>query len=113
MLKLSASLNDWESDSFAETFKAELKQLPSGSLPLDGGVTQGGYVDDGDIGVTLLRLTENAHNVQVHFGIFFTEIVVCCGCGDDPMRQHAYCEMQVEIDKSTAEAVFRVVQYQA
>ena len=112
MPKLLASLNHWETDAFAPTFKAELGELPAGSLPLDKGVSQGGYVDDSDICISLLRFSEDPQSIQVKFGVFFTEIVACCGCGDEPMRQNAYCEMQAEIDKVTAEAVFRVLQDQ-
>lgn len=110
MPKLLASLQDWNTDRFVQTFKKDLKGLPSGSLPLDQGVTQGGYVDDTDIDVVLLRLADCTASFQAHFGIFFTEIVACCGCGDDPMRQSAYCELQVDVDKTTAEAIFRMVE---
>ena len=109
MPKLLASLQYWNSDRFVETFKKDLKDLPPGSLPLDQGVTQGGYVDDTDIDVVLLRLADCTTSLQVHFGIFFTEIVACCGCGDDPMRENAYCELQATIDKTTAEAIFRII----
>ncbi|MFA7388216.1 MAG: hypothetical protein WCZ87_11225 [Thiohalobacteraceae bacterium] len=109
MPKLLTSLQDWNTERFARTFKVELKGLPPGSLPLDQGVTQGGYVDDTDIDLVVLRVADCTASAQAHFGIFFTEIVACCGCGDDPMRQSAYCELQVTIDKATAEAKFQIV----
>jgi hypothetical protein len=109
MPKLINSLNNWNSDSFSLTLKSEIENLKTGTLPLDKGVSQGGFVDDDNIAVTVLNASDDEHFIQARVGIFFTEIVICCGCGDEPMAQNAYCEMRIGIDKATAEAVFTVM----
>ena len=108
MLRLPNALRDWQSEVFAQTLKAEISSLPSGSLPLDKGVAQGGYVDDSNLSVTVLNVADDTAVIRAKVGIFFTEIVVNCGCGGDPMPTNAYCEMQVMIDKKTADAEFTV-----
>lgn len=109
MLKMSASLDDWGTDTFVPTLRAEIKALPSGELPLNEAVSQGGYVDDNDLEITIFRVDDDDSSIQVRLGVFFTEIVICCGCGDDPMTINAYCEMQLSIDKRTAHSQFSVV----
>ena len=46
--------------------------------------------------------------IQAKVGVFFNEIIGGCSCGDDPLSENAYCELQVSIDKVTAEAEFSV-----
>ena len=110
MQKLLNSLHAWQSEAFNETLKNELEQLEPGVLPLDKAVSQGGYVDDSHITATVLHADEDEHAIQARVGIFFTEIVINCGCGDDPMETNAYCVMQIRIDKTTGQAEFEVLQ---
>ncbi|TCV86383.1 glucosamine--fructose-6-phosphate aminotransferase [Sulfurirhabdus autotrophica] len=110
MPKLPRSLRDWHSDAFVQTLKNEIVELKTGTLPLHQGISQGGYVDDSNISATVLSTTETEHTILTKVGIFFTEIVICCGCGDDPMPQNAYCEMHISINKATAEAEFIIIQ---
>ena len=109
MIKLLSSLRAWQSTAFPQALKTELEQLAPGSLPLDKAVNQGGYVDDSHITATVLSAEENAQAVHARAGIFFTEIVINCGCGDDPMETNAYCEMRIRIDKTTGQADFELV----
>ena len=109
MFKLPNTLRDWNSVTFNQTLKAELESLPVGSLPLAKGTSEGGYVDDSNLSVTVLQTHDDEQYIQAKLGIFFTEIMICCGCGDDPTPKNAYCEMQVQIDKSTADAHFTVL----
>ena len=110
MSKFLSSLNAWSSASFFETLKKELEQLPPGSMPLEKEVTQGGYVDDNHITATVLHADADEQSIHARAGIFFTEIVINCGCGDDPMETNAYCEMRIHIDKTTGQAEFEVMQ---
>ena len=98
------------STDFGQALKQCLENLPAGTLPLDQGTNQGGYVDDRDISVTVIAISEQQDQVQAKVGVFFTEIIVGCGCGDDPFPVNAYCEMQIRLDKTTAEAEFEVMQ---
>jgi len=108
MPRLPDSLNHWRSADFKQILKGEIERLPAGTLPLDKGTSLGGYVDDTKITASVLNTSEDDLVIRAGVSVFFTEIMICCGCGDDPMPQNAYCEMQVTIDKSTAEATFSV-----
>ena len=112
MAKLSNSLHDWNTDAFSRTLKDELEHLPSGTLPLDRGVSQGGMIDDSNLTASVLSFHENETAIQAKAGIFFTEIVINCGCGDDPMPTNAYCEIRITLDKTTADAEFDLLQDQ-
>lgn len=103
-------MRDWKSDAFSRTLKQELENLHPGVLPLDQVTSQGGYVDDNDIVVTVLGVAEEDAAIVARVGIFFTEIVINCGCGDDPMPINAYCEMRIAIDKADATATASVIE---
>lgn len=109
MALLPISLQSWNTDSFSHNLKNEIESLSSGLLPLEKGTTQGGMIDDGHITVTVLTFSEGENSIQAKLGVFFTEIVICCGCGDDPMETNAYCEMLATIDKITAETAFVIL----
>ena len=109
MPRLPNSLRDWQTDRFVQSLKREIGTLAPGTLPLDRGVTQGSYVDDSKVSVSVLSATEDATSIQVNVGIFFTEIVASCGCGDEPTPTHAYCELRVRIDKASAETAFALI----
>jgi len=104
-----SSLRHFGSDSFPATLKRELETLGSGVLPLERGTTQGGRVDDSNISATIIRVGEDDQFVRALVGVFFNEIVGGCSCGDEPVAENAYCEIQVLIDKQTGEAEFAVV----
>ena len=109
MPKFTHSLHAWPSASFFQALKNDLEQLQPGTLPLHKAVTQGGYVDDRHITATVLHADEDEGAIHARAGIFFTEIVINCGCGDDPMETNAYCEMRIRIDKTNGQADFELV----
>ena len=110
MIKLPVSLQRWHSHDFKQALKQELEHLPAGTLPLEQGTSRGGFVDDSDISVSVTHTTEDEHSIQARAGVFFTEIITGCGCGDEPMPENAHCELRISIDKSTAAAEFEVIQ---
>lgn len=110
MPKLLDTLQQSQSGTLEKALKRELENLPSGTLPLEQGTSRGGFIDDSDISVTVINVKQNKNEVQARVGIFFTEIVAGCGCGDDPMPEDTYCEMLVSIDKKTSQAKFEVIQ---
>lgn len=109
MTTLPASLAAWNTIAFKSIIKQELLDLTTGTLPLEKGTSQGGYVDDSDLNATILTISENPQTITVTAGLFFTEIIICCGCGDDPTPVHAYCDMEISIDKNSAHASFRII----
>lgn len=109
MIRLPDSLRAWGSDAFAATLKAELEALKATALPLDSAATPGCHVEDSPVCVTVTQSAEDARSIQARVGVFFTEVVANCGCGDDPFLQSAYCELRIDIDKTSAEAAFAVL----
>ena len=109
MLKFSQSIQHYLSDDFKRALKDEIEAIDKKLLPLEKGTAQGGYVSDEPITATVLRVTEQNDSIQADVGIFFTETVICCGCGDDPMQVNAYCEMRFSINKHTAETEIKVI----
>lgn len=102
MLKLTQSLACWGKDNFSSILKNELQSLPISQLPLDKATSQGGYVDNTPVTVTVNRFIDNDMTIEGRVGIFFTEIVINCGCGDDPMAINGYGEFYIIIDKQMA-----------
>ncbi len=109
MIRFPNALRDWHSDTFRNSLKSEIENLRAGSLPLLYGVSHGGVPDESDISATVLRVTDDGRVIQTHVGIFFTEILAGCSCGDEPMSMQGYCEMQISIDKATAEAEINLI----
>ncbi len=109
MLKFEDPLKAWNSEDFSPSLKSGLEALAPSSLPLHLGVSQAGMVDDAPITVTVLGHEDGGDSIQARIGIFFTEIVINCGCGDDPMPINSYCEFLISIDKATAEATMTVI----
>jgi hypothetical protein len=106
VLRVVRSLEAWGSDSFYRLLKEEIESLQPGALPLHAGVTRGGVVDDNELTATVLGASDEAGVLQARVGIFFTEIVAGCSCGDDPAAYNAYCEFLVTIDRQTAACAF-------
>lgn len=109
MLKLNAALLAWNTAAFKPTLKACLEALAPASLPLHLGVSQAGFVGDEALTATILNSRDGGDAIEARVGVFFTEIVINCGCGDDPMLINAYCELLISIDKVSAGATVTVV----
>ena len=109
MVTLACSVQQWPSDLFKGVLKRELESLPAGTLPLGRAVYRGGFVYDNAVSVTVIDACEADRHIKARIGVFFTEILSGCSCGDDPSPENAYCEMLVRISKSTAEADFELL----
>ena len=109
MAKLPKALESWPSKEFGQTLKHEIMALEQGALPLAKATSQGGVIAEGSISVTVLSVTDEPQKIKAVLGVFFTEIVGGCSCGDDPLEDNGHCEMSVAIDKSTAEAEFTLL----
>lgn len=108
MLHLPVSLRAWSTPDFAAALKAELEPRAT-DLPLDAAATPGSHVEDAAVTITLLARAEQADGICVTVGVFFSETVASCGCGDEPFSQPAYCELRIGIDRATAAATVSVV----
>ena len=103
-IKLPDSLRDWDNGEFSSSFKREIQGLPPGTLPLQSRGMQNGLVDDSDLSLILLQTMETEEMFKVRTGVFFSEVIGGCSCGDEPAAENAYCEIWVCIHKTTAEA---------
>jgi hypothetical protein len=109
MARLTKSLRSQGSEAFRQTLKAELEGLASGTLPLEKGCSRGGVADDREIAVRVLDVKQGERFIRARVGVFFSEVVAGCSCRDDPLTESAYCEMELAIDRESAEAEFVVV----
>jgi hypothetical protein len=107
VIRLTNSLNTWGSPAFESSFRDEIVALDSEHLPLQQGLTQSSYVSDSGFSIVILNSFDTAGVIQVKTGVFYSGVIAGSCCSDDPTplnEQTEYCEMQVEISKSTAEA---------
>lgn len=109
MLKLSHTVEQHDFDILKQVLKRELESEVGAHLPLDQGTTEGGYSDASELSVTVLGIDQDGHLLYARIGVFFTEIVANCSCGDEPLHKPAYCQMQLCIDRSTGMASARVM----
>jgi len=106
MTQLSQSLQQWGRPEFERTLKQEIQQLKPNQLPLHLAVTEGGLVDKSPIEATITRSADDGNYITIKAGIFFTELVPSCSCGDEPQAKPVYCDITILIDKDSAEARF-------
>jgi hypothetical protein len=109
LIRLPDSLLAWDSAAFDATLASELRALGAGSLPLSGASGRGGYVNERDISVRVLDARADQTTLHAKVGIFFTEMLASCSCGDEPTSHDVYCEMRIAIEKATAKAEFTLV----
>jgi hypothetical protein len=106
VIVLPDSLKAWGSPDFNDTFREELGSLDVEQLPLQQGLTQSSYVSDSGFSVVILNTAETSNEIQVKTAIFYAGIIAGSCCADDPTpldEQTEYCEIQFEINKTTAE----------
>jgi hypothetical protein len=105
-LRFSRPVDSSDEGAVARALKTWIEGLEPGSLPLARGAVRGGLVDDTAIAVTILSTEAGDGFVEARVGVFFTEVVGGCSCGDEPAAEHAYCELRVRIDRQSGEARF-------
>lgn len=110
MIKLIESNKCWGTNDFPHILKMEIIRLGANNLPLQKAVTPGSFVNDSDIGVTVLSACDDENNIKAKIGVMFSEVLWAYCCGDDePMVSNAYCEAVIVINKITSITKFRVV----
>ena len=115
MIKLPNALKSWDTPDFNGVLKNEIQNIDLGLLPLQDGLAQTSYVSNADIGVLILSVTETAGLIRAKTGIFYAGIIAGSCCADDPTpvcEQTEYCEVQFDIDKTTAEATVTLLKDQ-
>jgi hypothetical protein len=107
MIRLSQSLSAWGTTGFEDTLKKEVEQLDVDRLPLQQGLSYTSYATDSQRKVVIIRVSEEVEFIRVKAGIFYSGIIAGCSCADDPTpvdEQNEYCEVQIVLNKRTAEA---------
>lgn len=107
-MQLTTVLNAWGMPAFEAILKHEIETMPVELLPLQQSLAQSSYTDGANRSVTIMRVTEMADFIRVRAGIVYSGIIPGCSCADDPTPMSElteYCEVQLDIDKTTAEAL--------
>ena len=111
MIRLPKARDAWNSLHFKETLKHELETVDAGLLPLQQGLKLSSYVSDAPFRVMVIHVRDDQTTIRVKTAIFYSGIIAGCNCADDPSpvnTQTEYCEVLLNIDKSTAEATVRL-----
>jgi len=106
MIRLTKALSGWGSPDFEGILKQEIEQLGVKDLPLQQGLSSSSYAMDNKLNVLIINVAEQADLIRAKVGLFYTGIIAGCNCADDPTpadEQSEYCEIQVDINKNTAE----------
>lgn len=108
MILLPESLNAFATPEFNAVLKRELEALPVDRLPLQQGLSFSSYVVDDKRSVRVISVADTADVIRAKIGVFYHGIIAGCNCADDPTPVEAlneYCELWLNIDKRTGEAV--------
>jgi hypothetical protein len=106
MIRLTKAVNAWGNPDFNGVLKAEIEQLGADRLPLQQGLAISSYALDDKLTATIISVSEEAGFIRAKAGLFYTGIIAGCSCADDPTpvdENIEYCEVQIEINKTTAE----------
>lgn len=106
MIKLTKVLTAWGTPDFKQVLKDEIRNIDITLLPLQQGLSRTSYVSDGDIDAVILNVADSENSIRIKTGIFYAGINAGSCCADDPTpvsEQTEYCELQLDIDKKTAD----------
>ena len=97
---------------FAQALKAEIEQLDARLLPLQQGLSVGGYALFDNVRVMVISIEEQGQHLWVKTGLFYCGVIAGCSCADDPTpmdKTTEYCEVMFEIDRGSGEGVVSLV----
>jgi hypothetical protein len=106
MVQLNKSLNAFGTPDFKQVLKQEIEQLSIDQLPLQQGLSVSSYALDDPRRVMVIDVSDDTRFIHAKAGIFYFGIIAGCSCADDPTpvdKNNEYCEVRLDIDKSTAE----------
>lgn len=101
LIRVPDSLRAWGGPEFETTLKRELEAVAPGNLPL-ARATRTGYVEDSHLSLSVIHAAADGAVIHARIGVFFHEILAGCSCGDDPLLEPAYCELEIAIDRMSA-----------
>jgi len=106
------SLNAFGNADFEKTLKNEIEQFDAKLLPLQQGLSAGGYALYDSFKVMIVGVADQGETFQVKAGIFYHGVIAGCSCADDPSPTDVtteYCEVVFEVDRVTGEAMVVLV----
>ena len=104
MIQLDQALRTWGTPDFRAVLEQEIAR-GADQLPLQQGLSSGNYVTTDPITVMITSVAEMGNVIRVKAGIFYRGVLGGCSCADDPTPTseiNEYCEVQLDIDKTTA-----------
>jgi len=113
MIRLPYSVNAWGTPEFEAVLKQEIDQLDAGLLPLQQGLSASSHVTDRPFQTRVISVREEAGQIRVKAGIFYTGVIAGCSCADDPTpigELNEYCVVMFGIDPLTAEATVTLLE---
>ncbi|MES9959985.1 MAG: hypothetical protein ABW082_14980 [Sedimenticola sp.] len=112
MVKLTKAVSAWQTPEFREILKDEIEALDGQKLPLQQGLTHASYAKPEGFTVMIISVSDDSDSIHVKAGIHYKGIIAGCNCSDDPTPPDEtieYCDVQLSIDKESAEATVRLV----
>ncbi len=112
MLRLDKSLRAWGTPGFKVILKQEIEQAGASELPLQQGLSTGNYVADEPFTVAINSVAEQDNTISVKASVFYKGVIGGCSCEGDPTPSseiNEYCEIQLDIDKTTAATAVTLV----
>jgi len=112
MARLTRALNAWGTPGFNDVLRREIERLDGGLLPLQQGLSAGSHALLDDFQATILGTSREAGLIRARAGIFYRGVIAGCNCADDPSPaddHEEYCEIQLDIDERTGEAVITLL----
>jgi len=107
-VRLERALAAWGSVDFDRELKGELEALSVHELPLQRALAGASRVADQGFTVMVLASAAEGGRLEAKVGVFFTGVEAGSCCADDPSppgEQPEYCELRVEIDRESAQAL--------
>lgn len=112
MIRLDKALSAWGTPDFEAILKQEIAQLGADHLPLQLGLSTCNHAADVPVTVMINSVAEVENFIRIKAGIFYQGVIGGCSCADDPTPTseiNEYCEVQLDIDKTTAAATIALV----
>ena len=112
MIRLDKALQAWGTADFKAVLKQEIERMDVEQLPLQQGITIGNYVLSSPRTAMVNSVCEVDNVIRVTAGIFYQSVIAGCSCADDPtpvIENNEYCEVLLEIDKSSGAAAVALV----
>jgi len=108
VINLISALNSWGESSFNTKLIGEIMALPENTLPLQQALSQGDIASERPDKISVMSSKATTTEIIIKLGVFFTEIISGCSCGDDPGSLSGYCEMQLTIERQNGNADFQI-----